>query len=63
MAVTMQTVNRRRLTNAKPTPVYGMRPSGYGVRGWRVHCPDCGYLSQMYENYMSPKRRASEHRC
>lgn len=49
---------------AKAVAVYGMRPvGGFGVRGFRAHCGECGYLSRLYDNVMGCERRSQRHRC
>jgi hypothetical protein len=49
---------------AKITPAYGMRPvGGFGIRGWRVHCPVCGHLSRLHTGYRGCEHAARHHRC
>jgi hypothetical protein len=49
--------------DAKVTPAYGMRePGGFGVRGWRVHCPACGHLGTLRRHYGSVQKDARKHR-
>lgn len=41
----------RSINGAEVTPVYGVRKvGGFGVRGWRVYCGRCDYLSRTYPN-------------
>lgn len=50
---------------AEVTPAYGMRAvGGWGVRGWRVFCPRCGFLSRLYDRSIrSAQDNAYRHRC
>lgn len=52
---------------AEVTPVYGMREvGGFGIRGWRVFCPECGHLHParvVHRNVKTSKQQASDHRC
>jgi hypothetical protein len=58
--MTAQTSQR----TAEITPIYGMRPiGGFGLRGWRVFCPTCGYLSKDYTNYRGVEDATRRHRC
>lgn len=51
-------------TKASVVPNHGMRDvGGFGIRGWRAHCPSCGFLSRLYTNIRGAQRRASDHRC
>lgn len=51
-------------TSAKTVANYGMRPvGGFGIRGWRAHCPDCGFLSRLYTNIRGAQSRAANHVC
>lgn len=51
-------------TSAKTLPNYGMRPvGGFGIRGWRAHCDQCGYLSRLYTNIRGAQSRAASHVC
>lgn len=48
---------------AKITPAYGMRDvGGFGIRGWRAHCPACGYLGRL-TSYRNCEYAARKHRC
>lgn len=48
---------------AQVTPAYGMRAvSGWGVRGYRAHCPRCGLLSRVYGNYNGALGAVRRHR-
>lgn len=49
---------------ADVTPAYGMRPvGGWGLRGWRAHCPACGFLSRLYTHIRNAEYGARTHRC
>jgi hypothetical protein len=51
-------------TTADVVPAYGMREAGgFGLRGWRVHCPHCGYLSRVYEHRRTISEVQRAHRC
>lgn len=44
--------------------VYGMREvGGFGVRGFVAHCPECGFLSRVYDNCRGAEACAGAHRC
>lgn len=50
--------------SAQTVPNYGMRPvGGFGIRGFRAHCRDCGYLSKFYLNYGGARSNAVAHKC
>lgn len=50
--------------SAKPCANYGMRKvGGFGIRGWRAHCPDCGFLSKLHDSFWKARHSASTHRC
>lgn len=43
---------------------YGMRQvGGWGIRGWRVWCGRCDFLSQLYTHIRSAQSVAHKHRC
>lgn len=60
---------------ANVTPVFGVNPidgyrygtASYGVRGFRAHCPECGYLHpsppEATLNYRTAQSHAQKHRC
>lgn len=48
---------------AEQTPAYGMRPvGGFGIRGWRVYCGHCDFLSRLYTNHRSCEDAVHRHR-
>lgn len=50
-------------SRAELTPAYGMREvGGWGIRGWRVFCPGCGFLSDLYTNHFNGRAAAETHR-
>ena len=49
---------------AKVTPAYGMRDvGGFGIRGWRVHCANCCYLSHVYVDNRYALTARNAHQC
>lgn len=45
------------------TPAMGVGPGGRIIRrGFRAHCPECGYLSPV-TGYRTAGRRVTNHRC
>lgn len=49
---------------AEVVPAYGFRSvGGYGIRGWRVFCPTCGHLSDLYENRLGVNGALHAHRA
>ena len=49
---------------AKVVPAYGMRDvGGWGIRGFRVHCPECSHLSDVHLNVNGAKSAALHHDC
>lgn len=45
-------------------PAYGMREQGgFGIRGFRMHCPSCGTLGPVKPNKMTVEKDAVRHRC
>lgn len=43
---------------------YGLREQGgFGVRCFRVFCPECGFLSDPILNVMTAQHRAERHQC
>lgn len=56
-------LEQTRCARAEQTPVYGMRPvGGFGVRGWRVWCPGCGFLSHLYTSHRGCQDALYRHR-
>lgn len=50
--------------SAQIVKAYGMRAKGgYGIRGFRAHCDQCGYLTKVYENFWGARRQAAFHVC
>ena len=55
---------RTYLLLAEVTPAYGMREQGgYGIRGWRVHCGTCSYLSGVFTSIYRARREKAKHKC
>lgn len=51
-------------TTAEVCANYGMREvGGFGIRGWRVFCPACGFLGRLYIHIRSAQNIAHRHRC
>lgn len=46
------------------TPAYGMREvGGWGIRGWRCHCPACGHLGKLRLDVRTVQHDAATHAC